>query len=691
MRRDDTQWPGGLLKAAGVALLSLGLTLTAAACTGTGFGGASGDYDPSSSDAAVGSADTLTGGAGADVGGSSGGAGGWSLGGAEDDAATSGSWDTSAGGGGWGGWDAGPISDADGAWGPDDDASGGAWGVTEPDREGCQANCDGLQCGPDGCGGSCGWCGGLDSCQAGACVDVDGCAPACAGRMVGVDDACGGVCSGSGMGIGLKPGGAQDAGYFRSQVLAGNVPSPETLPIEGWLNEHGTPLPPPHPDRFVSMHGFAGMFYDPARGEPTVALQLGLNSAVPPEVIEGARFNVCVVLDVSGSMEGDDKIGFAREGLLKMVDQLDEDDWFSLVTYDNTGHVLIPPQKVTNPVAMKAIISDIDTGGATNLYAGLELGYEQVLQHIADKDAIPRVMLVSDGDPTVGIVSESAIIAMSASYNNEDIGLTTIGVGDDIELSLMHGLALQGLGNFYFVDDADRLTEVFEAEVRYLMTPVADNLRIWFSLPDGFGVEDVYGFDFEEEDGIVQLLAPSPQFTITGEEDPGPGGNGGGGGGSDPEAPQVTVSTVFASKDNGLLMVKLSSPSPDVLATFANAALSTVSYAYDLVDDGATETFTVDVELGDLSWGDDGGFSFFSGAIMQRNFCVLRAGLSMKHAVTLVADQPTEGIQPAIQELSFARTLCNGIQTQLADPRLAEDVELIEQLMENICGEACLD
>ena len=33
------------------------------------------------------------------------------------------------------------------------------------------------------------------------------------------------------------PGGAQDAGYFRLLVASGEVPTPEVLPIEGFLNE----------------------------------------------------------------------------------------------------------------------------------------------------------------------------------------------------------------------------------------------------------------------------------------------------------------------------------------------------------------------------------------------------------------------------------------------------------------------
>jgi len=55
--------------------------------------------------------------------------------------------------------------------------------------EGCTPSCGKAVCGPDGCGGNCGACGGLESCVAGECL----CAPQCTGLQCG-DDGCGGIC-----------------------------------------------------------------------------------------------------------------------------------------------------------------------------------------------------------------------------------------------------------------------------------------------------------------------------------------------------------------------------------------------------------------------------------------------------------------------------------------------------------------
>ena len=53
----------------------------------------------------------------------------------------------------------------------------------------CYPNCKGKECGPDGCGGSCGVCPEGDTCFEGQCV----CRPSCQGKKCG-PDGCGGYC-----------------------------------------------------------------------------------------------------------------------------------------------------------------------------------------------------------------------------------------------------------------------------------------------------------------------------------------------------------------------------------------------------------------------------------------------------------------------------------------------------------------
>ena len=69
--------------------------------------------------------------------------------------------------------------------------------LDEVDDAACAPECDGRECGYDGCDGLCGACAVGERCEDGACVPV--CEPACGGRECG-PDGCGGSCGECGAG-----------------------------------------------------------------------------------------------------------------------------------------------------------------------------------------------------------------------------------------------------------------------------------------------------------------------------------------------------------------------------------------------------------------------------------------------------------------------------------------------------------
>jgi len=77
------------------------------------------------------------------------------------------------------------------------DGCGGVCGTCAPGTlceddlcQACEAQCDGKTCGDDLCGGSCGECDPYDECVEGACI---ACVPDCQGKVCG-HDGCGGSC-----------------------------------------------------------------------------------------------------------------------------------------------------------------------------------------------------------------------------------------------------------------------------------------------------------------------------------------------------------------------------------------------------------------------------------------------------------------------------------------------------------------
>jgi Ca-activated chloride channel family protein len=82
---------------------------------------------------------------------------------------------------------------------------------------------------------------------------------------------------------------------------------------------------------------------------------------------------------------------------------------------------------------------------------------------------------------------------MAASRVKLGIGLTTIGVGNDFDVALMRGLAEQGAGNFYFLEDPSAATEVFTEELDFFMQPLALDVQVSAAAGPGYQFGEVVG------------------------------------------------------------------------------------------------------------------------------------------------------------------------------------------------------
>ena len=193
--------------------------------------------------------------------------------------------------------------------------------------------------------------------------------------------------------------------------------------------------------------------------------------------------NLSVVLDRSGSMSGA-KIEKARQAAMALVDRLGPEDLFSFIAYSDRAELVFPAQEVEDKEALKRRISRIQPGGSTALYAGVQLGADQVQKHLSG-ERINRVILLSDGLANVGPSSPRDLRRLGGALSERGIAVTTIGVGDDYNEDLMAGLAEASDANYYYVKDTEKLPEIFAKELGELLAIAAREVRIEISCPDG--------------------------------------------------------------------------------------------------------------------------------------------------------------------------------------------------------------
>ncbi len=182
------------------------------------------------------------------------------------------------------------------------------------------------------------------------------------------------------------------------------------------------------------------------------------------------------VVDVSGSMRRENRLGLVKQALALLIDQLRADDRLALVIYGSRGQVVLQP--TGDHGAIRRAIDQLHTGGSTNAEEGLELAYELAARH-RRRGAINRVILCSDGVANVGATSAGSILDRIRREADQGIELTTVGFGmgnyNDV---LMERLADTGNGRYAYVDTLDEARRIFVENLTGTLQTLAAEARV---------------------------------------------------------------------------------------------------------------------------------------------------------------------------------------------------------------------
>ncbi len=169
------------------------------------------------------------------------------------------------------------------------------------------------------------------------------------------------------------------------------------------------------------------------------------------------------ILDVSGSMSGH-KIATLADGVGRVLGKMNPNDRFRLVTFNNSardfsgGYVTATSENVQNWITR---VKGIQSGGGTNLFAGLEMGYRRL-----DDDRTSGVILVTDGVANVGNTEHRQFLELLKNY---DLRLFTFVIGNSANQPLLDRLARDSGGFAMNISDADDITgRLIQAKAKVL-------------------------------------------------------------------------------------------------------------------------------------------------------------------------------------------------------------------------------
>lgn len=235
-----------------------------------------------------------------------------------------------------------------------------------------------------------------------------------------------------------------------------------------------------------------------------------LTADVTAVEVPGAKrspVNMALVIDRSGSMSGD-KIIHARQAALALLEKLDEHDRLTIVHFGSDVSVM-PGAMVTedNRRRFKNFIASIIDEGGTNIGGGLAAAKAQLDKGRSDFQ-VNRMVLVSDGQPTVGITSAAALTRIAQNDHANGVTLTSIGVGLDFNEDLMTRLAAVGGGSYAYLKETSQLATIFEKDLKQAGTVVARDVKLRFTLPSGVRFDEVLGRESFVSGNVVTVSMP---------------------------------------------------------------------------------------------------------------------------------------------------------------------------------------
>uniref|UniRef100_G3Q9J6 Inter-alpha-trypsin inhibitor heavy chain 2 n=1 Tax=Gasterosteus aculeatus aculeatus TaxID=481459 RepID=G3Q9J6_GASAC len=235
--------------------------------------------------------------------------------------------------------------------------------------------------------------------------------------------------------------------------------------------------------------GVLSVIYDVTRDSNAGELQVSEGHFVhffAPSNLSPLPKNIVFVIDVSGSMWGV-KMKQTVEAMHAILEDLTMDDYFSIIDFNHNVRCwsddLVTGTSL-NVKDAKNYIQNIKPNGGTNINEALMKAAQMLVkatsQGLIDPRSVSMVILVSDGDPTVGEIKLSTIQKNVKRVMKEDFSLFSLGIGFDVDYDFLERIATENRGmaqRIYANHDAAEQLRAFYSQVS---SPLLRRISILF-------------------------------------------------------------------------------------------------------------------------------------------------------------------------------------------------------------------
>lgn len=257
----------------------------------------------------------------------------------------------------------------------------------------------------------------------------------------------------------------------RGYLESGLIPPPASVRVEEYINYFDQDYPPAVDALDGHIEGALSPYGDDGR----YLLRVGV-SARDVDPFERKRANIVLVVDTSGSMSQGNRIRLVQDGVLALINGLQEGDTIGIVTYSTEATLQLRPTNVLSEA--RAVISGLHPNGSTNAQAGLRLGFT-LAEQAFDAEKNNHVILLSDGVANVGTTEPGSLLDDIKEFARDGIFLSAVGVGlGNFNDVLLEQLANNGDGSYAYIDTSAEARKVLGTDITGLLEIVAKDAKI---------------------------------------------------------------------------------------------------------------------------------------------------------------------------------------------------------------------
>ncbi|PSL48836.1 Ca-activated chloride channel family protein [Chitinophaga niastensis] len=188
--------------------------------------------------------------------------------------------------------------------------------------------------------------------------------------------------------------------------------------------------------------------------------------------------NLVFLIDVSGSMDEENKLPLVKRAFKVLIEQLRPQDKVAIVVYAGAAGVVLPSTGGSEKSKILAAVDELQAGGSTAGGEGIQLAYRIAAEHIT-KNSNNRVILATDGDFNVGPSSDGELERIITKERQKGIYLSVLGFGmGNYKDNKLEILADKGNGNYAYIDNFEEARRTFVTEFGGTLFTVAKDVKL---------------------------------------------------------------------------------------------------------------------------------------------------------------------------------------------------------------------